>query len=333
MNASKFLLTAAMIAVAAGSARATVRETFTLSGLPSDGSSATAATAGTGTFASTGGYALGRIDVSGTLVSTGIGSWGSESRVRLQSPLGGFLDVQPFPAAGATFTTLSFSGSMFVGAGANPLGGWTVKTFESFDDSGGVDANWSNLEFRFTDEPPAAPSAIDLGTLAGGVTSTGGTLDASNRVRWYKFSTAADAAAALSTYLDVDTERSALVTTNDTEIGLYNAFGALVGTDDDDGSGLLSQLTYGAGTRPAAPPTGGGSVGLAYDGRDGALAAGTYYLAVASFNSAFSDGFLVTPGTSYTGTYNININTNAIPAPGALALMAVGGLVARRRRA
>lgn len=331
MKASKLLLAVGLAAVAAGTASATVRETFTLSGLPSEGSATTAPV--TGTFTSVGGYSLGRIDVSGTLVSTGIGSWGSEARVRLQSPLGGFLDLQPFPSAGSTFTTLSFSGSMYVATGSNPVGGWSVKTFESFDDSGGVDANWSGLEFRFTDEPPTAPSAIDLGALPVGVTSRTGALASTNRVQWYKFSTAADASAALSTFLDIDTEGSALVTSNDTEIGLYNEFGVLVGTDDDDGSGLLSQLTYGAGTRPAAPPTGSGSVGLSYDGRDGTLGAGTYYLAVASFNSTFADGFLVTAGTSNTGPFTININTTAVPAPGALALIAVGGVFARRRRA
>lgn len=333
MKGSRMLLAAGLLAAAAGAANATVRETFTLTGLPSDGASATSAAAGTGMFTAVGGYPLGRIDIAGTLVSRGIGSWGSESRIRLQSPLGGFLDIQPFPAAGATYTTLSYTGSVFVAAGSNPVGGWTVKTFESFDDSGGVDGDWTNLEFRFTDEAPTAPTAIDLGTLGSGVTTRTGTIDAANRVHWYKFSTAADAAAALSTYLDIDTEGSALVTTNDTEIGLYNAFGALVGTDDDDGSGLLSQLTYGIGGRPAAPPTGGGSLGMPYDGRDGALGAGTYYLAVASFNSVFSDGFLVTPGTSYTGSFAVNINTTAVPAPGALALIAAGGLFARRRRA
>lgn len=333
MKASKILLAVGLAAVATGTASATVRETFTLTGLPSDGSSATAPTAGSGAFTSTGGYLLGRVDVSGTLVSRGIGSWGSESRIRLQSPLGGFLDLQPFPSASSTFTTLSFTGSMFVGTGVDPIGGWSVKTFESFDDSGGVDADWSSLEFRFTDEPPVAPSAIDLGALPVGVTSRSGTLASTNRVQWYKFTTGAAASSGLGTFLDIDTELSALTPSNDTEIGLFNEFGVLVGSDDDDGSGLLSQLTYGAGTRPAAPPTGGGTLGLTYDGRDGSLPAGTYYLAVASFNSTFASGFSVTAGTSNTGPFTININTTAVPAPGALALIAVGGVFARRRRA
>jgi len=332
MKTSKVLLAAGLVACAAATASATVRETFAFTGIGSDGSSASSPAAGTAMFTAVGGYSLGRIDVSGTLTSQGIGSWGSESRVRLQHPLGGFVDLQPFPGASTTFTTLSFTGSMYVSPGLDPIGGWTVKTFESFDDGGGVDAIWDALEFRFTDEPPMAPSAIDLGTLPAGVTSASGTLGSDSRIQWYKFTTTADALSSLSTYLDIDTEGSGLAPNNDTEIGLYSEFGALIGNDDDDGSGLLSQLTFGAGTRPPAPPTGSGSIGMSYDGRDGPLPAGTYYLAIASFNTVLSPGFAVTPGTSHAGPYEININTN-VPAPGTLALVAVGGLVARRRRA
>ena len=70
---------------------------------------------------------------------------------------------------------------------------------------------------------------------------------------------------------------------NDTEIGLYRADGTLVASDDDDGSGLLSQLSFGA-SFPTRPPVGNGA---AYNGRDGNLPAGTYYLSVSGFNSTF----------------------------------------------
>lgn len=334
MKVSKILLAAGLAVVASGTASATVRETFSFTGLPSDGASATAPTAGSASFTSTGGYGLGRIDVTGTLRSTGIGSWGSESRIRVIRPGGGFVDLQPFPSVGAVFTTLSLSGSFFHGTGVDPAGGWGIRTFESFDDSGGVDAFWDALEFKFTDEPPVTPTATDLGSLPVGMTMTSGSLTTTDKVRWYKFTTGAAASSGLGTYLDIDSEGSALISSNDTEIGLYNSMGGLVGTDDDDGSGLLSQLTYGAGTRPPAPPTGGGSLGLPYDGRDGTLPAGTYYLAIASFNSVFADGFQVaTPTTPNTGTFKLNINTTAVPAPGTLALVTVGGLFARRRRA
>lgn len=334
MKGAKLVWAAGLAVVAAGVASADVRETFSFSALVSDGGSATSPQAGQAMFTSTGGYGLGRIDVTGTLRSFGIGSYGSESRVQVRRPGGGFVELQPFPSAGDIFTTLTWTGSFFTGVGSNPAGGWSLSTFESFDDGGASDdAIWDSLSFSFTDEAPVAPMASDLGTLASGATSASGTLSTTDRVKWYKFTTGGDAAAGIGTFLDVDTEGSALVgVNNDTEIGLYSSSGALIGTDDDDGSGLLSQLTFGAGTRPAAPPTGGGSLGEAYDGRDGMLPAGTYYLAIGSYNTVFSEGFLVTAGTDNTGSFRININTTAVPAPGALALIAVGGIFARRRR-
>lgn len=335
MKVAKVMWATGLAVVAAGVAGADVRETFSFSGLVSDGDSAASSQAGKTTFSAVGGYSLGRIDVTGTLRSFGIGSYGSESRVQVARPGGGFVELQPFPSAGDIFSTLTWTGSFFTGVGSNPAGGWNVATFESFDD-GGVsdDAIWDSLTFNFTDEAPVAPMASDLGTLVSGATSASGTLSTTDRVKWYKFTTGGDAAAGIGTFLDVDTEGSALVgVNNDTEIGLYSSSGALIGADDDDGSGLLSQLTFGSGTRPAAPPTGGGSLGEVYDGRDGMLPAGTYYLAIGSFNTVFSEGFLVTAGTDNTGTFKININTTAVPAPGTLALVAVGGLVTRRRRA
>src|SRR5262249_45564658 len=154
----------------AGTANATVRETFNFSALPSDGAAATDPTAGSAGFSSAGGYALGRIDVTGVLRSTGIGSWGGESRIRVLRPGGGLVDLQAFPSVGTTVPPLSLSGSFFHGTGVGPVGGWNIKTFESFDDSGGADAIWDSLQFKFTDEPPAAPTAFDLGALPVGVT-------------------------------------------------------------------------------------------------------------------------------------------------------------------
>lgn len=331
---NRYLL-AGLALAAAGTAQADVQETFSFSSLVSDGSSATSPQAGMAMFTATGGYSLGRIDVTGTLRSLGIGSYGSESRIRVTRPGGGFIDLQPFPSATDVFSTLTWTGSFFHGLGTNPAGGWSLSTFESFDDSGASDdAIWDSLSFSFTDEAPVIPSATDLGILAPGATSASSTLGTTDRVRWYKFTTGGDAAAGLSTFLDIDTEGSALAgVNNDTEIGLFNSSGVLVGTDDDDGSGLLSQLSFGAGTRPPAPPTGGGTIGSAYDGRDGMLPAGTYYLAIGSYNTVFADGFLVTAGTDNVGPIKVNINTNIIPAPGTLALLAMGGLATRRRRA
>ena len=57
--------------------------------------------------------------------------------------------------------------------------------------------------------------------------STGGV------IKWYKFSIFAAATNSASLYLDVDTIGSGL----DTEIGLFDASGTLLASDDDNGPG------------------------------------------------------------------------------------------------
>ncbi len=151
------------------------------------------------------------------------------------------------------------------------------------------------------------PSAIDLGTLtdAGSPVSRSVTLSA-GQVQWYRFTLATAIDLSANTFLDIDSEGSNLITGaegNDAEIGLYSSVGALIATDDDDGSGLNSQLSFGRGTRPAVGD------GSAYDGRDGAtLTAGTYYLAIAGYDSIFNaTDFGVTSSSTRTGPAVINL--------------------------
>ena len=99
--------------------------------------------------------------------------------------------------------------------------------------------------------------------------------------------------------------------TNDTELGLYTPSGCLVATDDDDGSGLLTQLSFGqtAPTRAIGTSVGG-------NGRDGTLLpAGPYFLAVAGFNATFGAGFAVTTTSAATGTVLVNFRLGLLPPP------------------
>ena len=86
------------------------------------------------------------------------------------------------------------------------------------------------------------------------------------------------------TEITVDTEST---TSGDTEIGLYDVFGNLVGNDDDGGTGTLSSLT---------------EIGLA---------AGTYYIAAGSYNITFgaTDFGATTANTTATGSLSINAST------------------------
>ncbi|MGQ0629236.1 MAG: hypothetical protein ACT4PL_14185 [Phycisphaerales bacterium] len=147
-------------------------------------------------------------------------------------------------------------------------------------------------------------NVVDLGdiTQSTEIITTPLNLDPAG-VSWIKFITTGAADASIATFLDIDTEG----TTNDTELGLYRADGTLVTTDDDDGDGLHSQLSYGAGTRPAV------GAGTAYNGRDGTLPPGTYYLALSLFNSVFNttDFNVVGAGVGASGV-PVNIRSGLV---------------------
>ncbi len=179
-------------------------------------------------------------------------------------------------------------------------GTWNFRFFESFDDPG-VDARWESLVIQLDDG--LRPQAANLGALNQFPVQIANQPIAAGEAQWYKIVIVDDVSAATSKFLDIDTEGSA--TTNDTELGLYDDHGRLVATDDDDGSSRTSQLTFGSGTRP---PTG---TGEAYNGRDGALPAGVYYLAVTVFNTEFkAGGWRVIPPATGSGTITLNIRTN-----------------------
>jgi hypothetical protein len=121
----------------------------------------------------------------------------------------------------------------------------------------------------------------------------------------------------------------------DTELGLWDSAGTLLGEDDDGSAvGLFSEITVN-------------------------LPAGEYFLGISEFNSDFEDGFLNilnpleagdvidvvlningsfagsqtiqdlgTDGTAETGFFRVEV----IPAPGAAGLLGLAGLAAARRR-
>ncbi|MBX7131476.1 MAG: hypothetical protein K1X67_02245 [Fimbriimonadaceae bacterium] len=264
-----------------------------------------------------GGYNLGKIRFSGdvTEINGTTADFGSESRVRVKYPDGRFVDLQPTTTTGYT-GTLTFSGEFFLAMGAAaPFGGgtWNFYYINTFDDTptGGVADCTMNITFTLTDEVPGAPSAIDLGTLNSSGISRTDNHPTAPLVVWYKFVVPEDTNGT-GKYVDIDTEGTSTFLggtfTNDTYIGVYTSTGDLVMADDDDGSDFLSQLTFGA----SAGDRGNlGYTGLNYDGRDGELAPGTYYLAVAGWPCAFgSTGWTVNPTNGHTGDVVLNIRTN-----------------------
>lgn len=169
--------------------------------------------------------------------------------------------------------------------------------------------------FYFGSLPFNVAAIVDIGTLADGLTIENAFLD-SGGVLWFQFELTDEVSAANLNFLDIDTEGSNLTggtTTNDTMIGLYTATGDLVVFDDDDGSNFLSQLTFGA-TSPARAAFGNSA---AYNGRDGTLAAGTYFLAASSWPSTFgATGFNVTTTSTGSGPLSVRFALGDVPAGG-----------------
>ncbi len=119
----------------------------------------------------------------------------------------------------------------------------------------------------------------------------------------------------------IDTEGSAF----DTELGLYDSAGNLLANDDDGGTGALSLINAN-------------------------LAEGTYYIALGAFNTTYGDAFGASSTSNLTGDFLLNINGSnvaggvlaastvnwysikVIPTPASASMLALGGLVATRRR-
>ncbi|MGQ0627768.1 MAG: DVUA0089 family protein, partial [Phycisphaerales bacterium] len=156
------------------------------------------------------------------------------------------------------------------------------------------------------------PASTDLGTLAEGL-SAGMVEVSGGSVQWLKFTLNQDIVAGGSVYLDIDTEGSTTTGNNDTYIGLFDAQGLRIQFDDDDGSGFQSQLTFGA-TSPPRPAFGNG---VAYNGRDGGLAAGTYYLALTLFPATVNaTEWSVTSTSANSGTILARLLLANVPGGG-----------------
>lgn len=269
-----------------------------------------------------GGYTLGRIRFEGHLneingvEALAVGDYGTESRIRVKYPDGRFKDISLTTVAGYdTPTGLDVSGEFRLALGAAaPFGGgtWSFYYINTFDDNADTLADCElNLTVYLTDEEPTTPpppaGAVDLGTVSDPGLST--TFDhVGGQIEWFKI-TVPEATLA-SKYLDIDSEGTAGI--GDTEVGIYNVYGEMVANDDDDGSGLLSQLSFGPGAGNR------GNVGGAdYDGRDGVLDPGVYYIACGQFNVTFNPtNFDVTTTSTGSGSFTLNIRTNVVGAAG-----------------
>ena len=193
--------------------------------------------------------------------------------------------------------------------------GWTYETTTQT-----VTGPW-DLNISAGTATPSSPtvSFIDLGTLgsANTIVRDDEPLGAAE-VKWFKI-VVPDAVRTAGSFLDIDTEGSLLSPTNATRLSIYNKLGAYMGfTDTTDGSGSLSQLTFGANL-PVRPAVGSG---LAYNGRDAAIfRAGEYYIAVAapgvapSTTGTSAQFWGHTSASANAGTFDLRITNVPLPTP------------------
>ncbi len=185
-----------------------------------------------------------------------------------------------------TPSAIPFTGNPF-GSGTNqPVAGFGVYGCHTM--FGDVTLNISVVEPQGT----GGPAAVDLGALVLPQTVTQNVTLQGGDVQWIKF-TIPDVAA--PGYLDITTPRDGF-SLIETEIALYRADGGVEDSDDDDGPGDYSALTYGQNC-----PIRLNGNGVVHNGRDGTfLAAGEYWLAVSGGPAATFGGCFAASGGTHT---------------------------------
>ena len=246
----------------------------------------------------------------------------SRARFQLVAPDG--VTTSPIFQPWATGTQSSSTAEATGGLTAPvPVAGtWTLRMWDTgnFD---GIDNTIQTMTVSFLD-PPTAPTSTTLPALVDNtfVSSVNQPINA-GEVKWFSFVVPTSISAAEFRGLDIDNEGS---TVTDTGMALYNANGTFIVLDTVDGTDLLAAMSFGRGTRPAP------GNGVAYNGRDGALSAGTHYLAVTSGtvtnNTTLPWGAQTT--STLAGTINVNVryvaNTGGQPPTDAVQMTLTEGV-------
>lgn len=268
----------------------------------------------------------------GTLNRVAAGTFASEARVRFSAGTGNAFTAfayqhsatGAYPSNGVVnFDTTTNVTPFTLNAGGEINFEW----FESFQDgtAGQPESTFSPVTYEFRTAATVQNGNFALGSLndsgAANVTPSG---HVSGGLDFFTFSIA-DAVAA-NGYLNIQTLAGVTGASFDTEVALYDSLGNLIATDDDGNTGLLSQLSFGA----LDPNANGGTDEVVAGFHGLSLPAGSYTIVTGGFNTLFGNTIgSITPGTA-SGSYQLSVSY--VPAPSALGLLGLGGLVAGRRR-
>ncbi len=262
------------------------------------------------------GGAFNAVRVTGSLTEVNTGTFASEARVRMTAGAGNAFTAFNLGAATATG---NYTGTLAIGptalaatAGVVNAGGTVnFEWFESFQDDANLpEQRWDTVTYEFG-QNAIINGNFNLGSLNGnGSTLVTAGSHVSGGLDFFAFSLADGVDSlgeSLSLRMNAGTSGTSMT---DTEFALYDGAGNFVASNDDFGVGFFSGLDF----------------------ADAGLAPGNYTLVTGGFNTLFAATVngAHTAGTN-AGTYSLEM-TYTVPAPGALALVGLGGLVAARRR-
>jgi hypothetical protein len=283
------------------------------------------------TWVSPAGGTITGVRVQGSLTNVIDGNWASEARVRISAGAGNSFTT--FNALGSTVS--AFSGTVAVDRSntVTPFSlaaGGTVnfEWFESFSDGAGADAVWDTVTYDFGGAVIQNGNFTLGAAAADGVTRSTAGSNVSGGLDFYTI-TIPYGVTNLSHYLNIKTSQPVGAAFYDSELAIYDAAGNRIADDDDGamGAGLYSMLSFGDADplADAADPSNTGP------GESGAsLAAGTYTIVVGGYDTAFGATIGSITAGAAAGAYSLDVTY--VPAPGAVALMGLAGLVAGRRR-
>ncbi len=188
-----------------------------------------------------------------------------------------------------------FTGTVTVGPAAT--GGVHLLTSTVHDDQ--LRTSVCSTSFTVVARPT---NFEDMGTWTLPHTETRTRTLAAGEVHWYKV--VLPAISSPGSWLDMWTTSTS---NPNTFIGIYDDNGSLKASDDESGVGSFSALSFG-NTSYLRNSLGGDAV--AFNGRNGSLAAGTYWIALTTSNATFNTGWLVSSSGTGGGPVSFVFDAN-----------------------